>query len=149
MLKVRIFPIILCLLAIAPIRSRAQEKPDADKVRELEFRLMEAYKQRQLEIFSQMLDEEFVITFEDGNTYSKTGYLSYSAKSSSRVDLVEMPELKVRVHGNTAVVIGIYHERGENKREPYDYHDRFTDIWMKKGGKWLMIASHYAVPYKP
>lgn len=110
---------------------------------------MEAYKQRQLEIFSQMLDEEFVITFEDGNTYSKTGYLSYSATSSSRVDLVEMPELKVRVHGNTAVVIGIYHERGENKREPYDYHDRFTDIWMKKGGKWLMIASHYAVPYKP
>lgn len=138
---------MLAMLSFVPA-SYAQQKSDGDKVRELELKLTDAYKQRNVEVFAPMLDEDFVITFEDGSTYSKTGYLSYSATSSSRVDFVEMPDLKVRVHGNTAIVTGVYHERGEDKGEAYDYHDRFTDVWVKKGGKWLMVASHYAVPYK-
>jgi hypothetical protein len=30
----------------------------------------------------------------------------------------------------------------------YDYHDRFTDVWMKKSGKWRLVAAHYSVPTK-
>ena len=138
----------ICILAVLPLGLQGQPKSEAEKVRELEFKLMAAYKQRQVEVFGSLLDDDFVITFEDGSTYSKTGYLSYSATSSTRVDLVEMPEMKIHLHGETAVVTGVYHERGDNKGQPYDYHDRFTDVWMKKGGKWLIIASHYAVPYK-
>jgi ketosteroid isomerase-like protein len=138
---------MLATLAFSPV-SHAQQKSEGDKVRELELKLTDAYKQRKVEVFAPLLDEDFVITFEDGSTYSKTGYLSYSATTSSRVDFVEMPDLKVRINGNTAIVTGLYHERGEDKGEAYDYHDRFTDVWVKKGGKWLMVASHYAVPYK-
>ena len=140
---------MLCLLAVSPVRLQAQQKSDSEKVREMEMQLTEAYKHREVEVFAPMLDEDFVITFEDGSTYSKTGYLSYSVTTSTRVEVVEMTDLKIRVHGNTAVVTGVYHERGEDKKGPYDYRDRFTDVWMKKGTKWLLIASHYAVPYKP
>lgn len=136
------------LLVVSPVHLRAQQNSDADKVREMETRLTDAYKHRQVEVFAPMLDEDFVITFEDGSTYSKTGYLSYSVTTSTRVDVVEMTDLKIRVHGDTAIVTGLYHERGEDKKGPYDYRDRFTDVWMKKGSKWLIIASHYAVPYK-
>ena len=139
---------ILCLFVVAPVQFAAQQKSDSEKVREMEMQLTDAYRHRQVEVFAPMLDEDFVITFEDGSTYSKTGYLSYSATTSTRVELVEMPELKIRVHGSTAIVTGVYHERGEDKKGPYDYRDRFTDVWMKKGTKWLLIASHYAVPYK-
>jgi ketosteroid isomerase-like protein len=55
---------------------------------------------------------------------------------------------KVRLHGNTAVVIGAYHERGTSGGKPYDYRDRFTDVWMKLGGKWQVIASQYSTPLK-
>jgi hypothetical protein len=24
-----------------------------------------------------------------------------------------------------------------------------TDCWVKTGGKWQVVASHYSVPYKP
>jgi ketosteroid isomerase-like protein len=135
--------------ALLPFSSLpAQQKPDAEKVREMEMQLTDAYKHRQVEVFAPMLDEDFVITFEDGSTYSKTGYLSYSVTTSTRVDQVEMTDLKIRMHGNTAIVTGTYHERGQDKNGPYDSHDRFTDVWMKKGGKWVMIAAHYATPYK-
>jgi|SRR5215831_17300196 ketosteroid isomerase-like protein len=147
MLKILVFT-ILCQFAVSPVGLRAQQKTDSDRVREMETLLTDAYKHRQVEVFAPMLDEDFVITFEDGSTYSKTGYLSYSATTSTRIDFVEMTDLKIRVHRNTAVVTGVYHERGEDKKGPYDYHDRFTDVWMKKGTRWLLIASHYAVPYK-
>ena len=138
---------VVCL-AIFPAGLRAQESSDAAAVRALELKLLDCYKHHEVEVFASVLDDDFVITFEDGSTYSKTGYLSFSVTSSSHVDLVEMSDMKTRVHGHTAIVTGWYHEKGQNKGEKYDYHDRFTDVWMKKDGKWLLIASHYAVPMK-
>ena len=49
---------------------------------------------------------------------------------------------KVRLHDNTAVVTTAYHERGVLGGKPYDYPDRLTDVWLKTGGKWQLIASH-------
>jgi beta-N-acetylglucosaminidase len=45
-----------------------------------------------------------------------------------------------------AVVIGAYHETGISKGKRYEYHDRFTDVWMKIDGQWQLIASQYSVP---
>jgi len=50
------------------------------------------------------------------------------------------------MHGNAAVVTGAYHEKGVSGGKPYDYHDRFTDVWMNINGKWQVIASHYSLP---
>lgn len=138
----------LCLLASLSLQVRAQEDVESSKVQGLEVKLMEAYKQRQIQTFASLLDDNLVITFEDGNTYGKTGYTSYAASTSIRVDVVEMSDLKIRMHGDTAVLTGSYHERGESKSQPYEYRDRFTDVWKKKDGKWKLIASHYGVPFK-
>ena len=113
-----------------------QDKSDADTVRGLELKWTQSYKQRNIDILSSLLADEFVITVEDGNVYSKAGYISHTADSGTKVQVAEMSELKVRVHGNTAIVTGAYHEKGESNGKPYDYHDRLTDCWMKLGGQW-------------
>jgi ketosteroid isomerase-like protein len=137
-----------CLLIVPLVDPAAQEEPDAAQVRSLDLKLTEVYKQRQFDLLASLLDEAFVLRFEDGSVYSKTGYISYGAASTSHVDVAEMSDVKVRMHGNTAVLTGVYHERGKDKDGPYDYRGRFTDVWMKTGGEWRMIASHYAVPLK-
>jgi ketosteroid isomerase-like protein len=146
--KILLLALALCLLASSAFDARAQEESDAAKVRALEVKLMESYKQRQIELFASMLDDDFVITIEDGSTYGKTGYVSFTAKPSVQIEVAEMSDLKVRMHGNTAVLTGAYHERGQNKGDAYDYRDRFTDVWMKSDGKWRLIASHYSIPAK-
>jgi ketosteroid isomerase-like protein len=134
---------IVCL----PIFCAAQNNsPDAEKVIALEKKWTESYKQRDIGMLSSLLAEDFVITVEDGSTYGKEGYISHTADSSVHVETAAMSDLKVRLHGNTAVVTGAYHEVGESKGKPYEYRDRLTDIWMKTGGKWQVIASHYSVP---
>jgi ketosteroid isomerase-like protein len=137
------------LLIIAAAASLpAQEKSDAATVRALELKWTESYKQRSIDILSSLLAEDFVITIEDGSIYSKAGYISHSADGSTKVQVAELSDLKVRMHGDTAIVTGAYHEKGESNGKPYEYHDRLTDVWMKAGGKWQVVASHYSLPSK-
>jgi ketosteroid isomerase-like protein len=141
--------LVVCLVAAAGRAAEAQKKPDpAETIRSLEKKWTESYKQRRVDILASLLAEDFVITVEDGQTYSKSGYISHTADTSVRVEVAEISDLKVRMHGNTAVVTGAYHEKGESNRKRYEYHDRLTDVWMKVGGNWQVVASHYSVPVK-
>jgi ketosteroid isomerase-like protein len=141
--------VILCLFTCLIIPSAAQEKADtAATIRKLEEKWTESYKNRKIDLLSSVLAEDFVITVEDGNTYSKSGYITHSADPSVQVEVAELSDIKVRMHGNTAVVTGAYHERGKSNGKPYEYRDRLTDVWMKVGSKWQVISSHYSVPVK-
>ena len=147
MLPQRNFALILCLLALSGSVT-AQEKSDATTIRALETKWTDSYKQHSIDILSSLLAEDFVITVEDGSTFSKAGYISHTADSSVKVEVAEQSDLKVRIHGDTAIVTGAYYEKGESNGKRYEYHDRLTDVWMKIGGKWKVVASHYSVPLK-
>jgi ketosteroid isomerase-like protein len=141
----------LVLLACFQIRLAAQEAPAAAaQVRKLEEKWTEAYKARDIDILSSLLTEDFVITVEDGNTYSKAGYITHSADPTVKVEVAELSDLHVRVRGggNIAVVTGAYHEMGRSNGKPYEYHDRLTDVWVRVGNNWRVVASHYSIPAK-
>ena len=138
---------LVCVPSLGPY-SLAQDSSDAANIRALELKLLDCYKHHEVAVFASILDDDFVITFEDGSTYSKTGYLAYSSSTSTHVETVEIGEMRIRMHGETAVVTGVYHEKGMDSQKAYDYHDRFTDVWMKKSGKWQLIGAHYSVPSK-
>ena len=141
--------LMLSLFAGFMLTAAAQDTASiASTIRKLEEKWTESYKNRKIDLLSSVLAEDFVITVEDGNTYSKSGYITHSADPSVQVEVAELSDLKVRMHGNTAVVTGAYHERGKSNGKPYEYHDRLTDVWMKVGNKWQVIASHYSVPLK-
>ena len=137
--------LVLCLLGCFAVRNLAQEKSDVASIRTLELKWVDAYKQRQIAAVAALLAEDYVITLEDGSTYGKVGFLSYNARPL-RVDIADLTDVKIHMHENIAVVTAGYHERGEFGGKSYDYHDRLTDVWMKMGGKWQLIASHYSVP---
>jgi ketosteroid isomerase-like protein len=142
--------LIFCLLVCLTIRLSAQEPAGAAaQVRRLEEKWTAAYKERDIDILSSLLTEEFVITVEDGNTYSKAGYITHSADPTVHVEVAELSDLRVRVRGgNIAVVTGAYHEKGTSNHKPYEYHDRLTDVWVKVGNNWRVLCSHYSVPVK-
>jgi len=145
-MRARIFStLVLCLLGCFAIRDLAQEKSEVASIRALELKWVDAYKQRQIAAVAALLAEDYVITLEDGSTYGKVGFISYNA-GPLHVDIAELADVKIHLHKNIAVVTAGYHERGEFGGKSYDYHDRLTDVWMKIGGKWQLIASHYSVP---
>jgi ketosteroid isomerase-like protein len=142
-----LYKLVICFLCCPTLLAPAQQtSPDGTNVLALEKKWAETYKERDIGILSSLLAEDFIITVENGSTFGKEGYISHSADSSVRVDVAELSELKVRMHGNIAVVTGAYHEKGDSKGKHYEYRDRLTDVWMKMDGKWRVIASHFSVP---
>src|SRR6202047_4830497 len=139
------FGLVVCLT----IRLAAQEPSSAaSQVRKLEEKWTAAYKERKIDLLASLLAEEFMITVEDGNTYSKAGYITHSADPSVRVEVAELSDLRVRGSGYVAVVTGADHEKGAAHNRTYEYHDRLTDVWVKAGNTWQVIASHYSIPVK-
>ena len=139
----------LALLAVWALDfATAQNKPDArpSKIIELENKWNSAYQRGDIAVMSSLLDDDFIITVEDGSTLSKPGYIAHSGDTTVHVSQSEMSDLRVRMHDNTAVVTGTYHEKGTSKGKPYEYRDRFTDVWMNKNGRWQVISSHYSLP---
>lgn len=126
--------------------SAQQKTTDASSVLSLEKKWTDAYKHRQIEMLSSILADDFVITVENGDTFGKEGYITHTADASVHVEMAEQSDIRVRMHGNTAILTGAYHEKGTSKGKDYEYHDRFTDVWMRSEGKWQVIASHYSIP---
>src|ERR1700758_927724 len=111
-MRTRIFFVILCLAGCLAVRDSAQEKADVASIRALELKWVDAYKQRQIAAMGALMAEDYVITVEDGSTYGKVGFISYSA-GALRVESADLSDVKIRMHENTAVVTAAYHERGE------------------------------------
>jgi ketosteroid isomerase-like protein len=126
----------------------AQSKPDsaASKILALEDKWNAAYKRGDVATMGSLLAEDFIITVEDGSTFSKSGYIAHNGDSTVHVEVTEMSGQNVRMHGNTAIVTGAYHEKGVSDGKPYEYRDRFTDVWMNRNGSWQVVASHYSIP---
>lgn len=81
--------VILSRLAASAVRFAAQEKSDTATIGVLEMKWTESYRQRQrnIDILSSLLAEDFVIPIKDGSTYRKAGYISHSADSSVPVQV--------------------------------------------------------------
>lgn len=141
--RILILSFIFCL----PLASVPQQvSPEIQKVLALEQRWTDAYRVRNIQVMTSMLHDDFVITVEDGNVYGKVGYMSHTMDTATQVELADESNLKVHMHGNVAVVTGAYHEVGSSQGKRYEYHDRLTDVWMKNGSEWQLIAAQYSVP---
>ena len=129
----------------------AQDHSDSasSKIIALENKWNAAYQRGDIAAMESLLAADFIITIEDGSTLSKSGYIAHNGDSTVHIEVTEMSEVSVRMHGNTAVVTGAYHEKGLSKGKPYEFRDRFTDVWMNLNGKWQVIASHYSIPASP
>jgi ketosteroid isomerase-like protein len=117
-----------------------------ERILALEAKYTDAYRQHNVIVMTSLLADDFVMTVEDGRVFGKVGYLSHTAESAVQVDLAEESDLKVHMHGNVAIVTGAYRETGMANGKRYEYRDRLTDVWMKIGGQWQLIASQYSVP---
>ena len=54
----------------------------------------------------------------------------------------ELSDLQVRKEGDTAVVTGVNHEKGRGEDgKAYDRRVAFTDVWVKRDGKWQVLAT--------
>lgn len=82
------------------------------------------------------------ISSMSGNMTGKAEDIAEMMSDKSTYDLVETTNTDIRIEGNTARVTGIFHLKGkDDKAQPFDRKIRYTDIWVKRDGKWVVWSS--------
>src|SRR5438067_11538220 len=103
MMKLRIALLIAASAGFLGLSfSQAQTKPEATaKIMALENKWNEAYLKADIAALESLLLDDFIITVEDGNTYSKPGYIGHGGDKNVHDEVAEISGGKSRGDGNT------------------------------------------------
>ena len=123
--------------------SYAQATQDSDaesKIMALErIEKLQAYESKDLKTLDGILDEGFVHVDPEGRLLNKPEMLGYVQAVDSLQYIVEA--MVVKLHGNTAVVTGLYRMKGVERGKRFARKGRFVDTWLFKNGRWVAIAA--------
>src|ERR1035437_1087886 len=85
-------------------------------------------------------DDHSVIT-KDGSVLTKAQELANYKSGESSNELSDFEPMKIRVFGDTAVVTGGHREKSHNFGKDTSGHYRWTDLFVKRNGRWQAVAS--------
>ena len=81
-----------------------------------------------------LIADDYVGTTQRGEFENKTQYL---ASVMPNADMVRADDYKITIHGNIAIMTHRSTVQGVR-----NIQFRSTHIWMKRNGKWLVVAHH-------
>lgn len=115
------------------------------KIRNLEQAQVDALLRSDLAAMSSNWAKDYVVNnpFNEAVDASKGPIQAGSLTYSSFIREIE----RVLIHANTVIVMGreTVVPKGTSPDAGKTIHRRFTNIWMKRNGKWLLTARHASV----
>jgi len=132
------FPVVFALLALgAAISAQGVAQTLIDQ----EQQWTKAAKANDVNVIAPLLADDFVMMDSDGSMHAKAEVLALAKKA--KWTTFEIGDVKVSVHGDSAVVTGSWTGKGtDGNGKAVDAKERWVDTWIKTAsGKWQGLAS--------
>ena len=120
----------------------AQENDMANAVLQAERDLATAYLKSDADGIAQGVMEDYTLTNSMGRITTRADDIGEARKNDPKYEIFENYDMKVRLHGDTAVVTGKTHTKGVSGGKPFDFQFQFTDRFVKNAGRWRLLADH-------
>lgn len=111
----------------------------ASELERIEAQLADAWKNRDCTGWGALLADDWSVTHISADVITKAQAMEMCRTGPPVVSAVD--QLAVRSYGDVAIVTGrtIASSTGD---PPVSVRLRFTDVFVKRDGRWLVIASH-------
>ena len=131
----------ILLFAAAP---QPQRMADADRaLAELQQQLAKAWLASDRAAVERIISPDWTVTGPDGRVSTRQDVLRDVFETKvHRILALAIDDVRVRVFADAAVVTGRTKGRGEYAGVPYDVTIRFTDVFVRREGRWQAVASH-------
>ena len=120
------------------MQAETRERADLDTLLALNDDYIRSVQRGDVRRFEEILAEDFLCSNPDGSLVDKRQFLAQTARPVSITGLAA-DDVQVRCFGDVAII----HARtsyataaGERR------HGRYTDVWARRGGKWLAVSAH-------
>jgi ketosteroid isomerase-like protein len=108
--------------------------------------LARAWITRDQSMVERIISPEWTSTGPDGRASDRAEVLAQVFETGvHKIHDLKIDDVKARVFGDAAVVTGRTHGVGEFEGASYDVVIRFTDVFVRREGRWQAIASHASV----
>jgi hypothetical protein len=154
----RIFAIILLAVAAAPAvfgqtngKSSTRESKVTEEIKLMDRQwIIEAYSSKDLKDFDRIVAEDFLITASNGKIQNKAEKRAsvaadYTEQSSpDAIFKIEEDSTRVRVFDKTAISTGYIIEKYDYKGNKINARVHFTNVYLKRDGRWQVVAAHFS-----
>jgi ketosteroid isomerase-like protein len=138
--------IVICvLLLFLSLPLAGQEAANADsqrtKILALENAWNRAEQNKDVKALDGLLASTLVYVDYDGTLMDKAKFIASVKAPSLHPEQIVNESMTGYVYGDSAVVTGIYREKGVRNGKAYSRRGRFTDTWVNQSGTWVCAAS--------
>jgi len=140
-MKVRhVLACALLVMAIPVARAQGQTAAERELVK-LENDWSTAWQKKDGAFLQRLYADEYLFTDSDGITWNKADDIKNVLSPLSRPESFELADVKVHIYGQTAVVTGRNAIAGFFDNEDISGIYRFTDVFVRRSGRWQLVAT--------
>ena len=135
--------IVLSLFLLLWVMPQSAPRRDAEqtKILALENAWNQAEEHKDMKGLDSLLDSTLVYVDYDGSMMDKAQFIESIKAPSLHPEQIVNESMTAHVYGDSAVVTGLYREKGQKNGKPYLRRGRFTDTWVYHDGRWVCVAS--------
>jgi len=89
-----------------------------------------------------IVSDDYLFTDPDGTIWTKAQWLASLKSGEAIFTSVVSENMKVRVYGDAAVVMGLNTEKSLTKGKDSSGKYQWTDTFIKQAGNWRCVATH-------
>ena len=137
-----LFAVCLLIAALAWARGDYQKpRRDAEEqVKKLSDQVTAAELKGDTGFMEKYFADDYTAIHNDGKLSTKAQEIENFKSGAFKLESDDLRERKIRVYGDTAVVIGLASAKGTIGGKPFSSDFRFTRIWVKQQGNWKSVA---------
>jgi hypothetical protein len=134
---------ILLLSTAMATAAQTPVQPDAEqtKILALENAWNRAEETKDSKALETLLDSTLVYIDYDGTLMDKAQFIASVKQPALHPEQIVNESMTAHLYAGSAVVTGVYREKGMNHGKPYLRRGRFTDTWVYRDNAWVCVAS--------
>ena len=125
-------------------KMKAERAAEMDELKQIEQDWVDAQKAKNPDKLGEILDDRWSEIGPDGKSTDKATALAHLKMPGYSLDSIELGPMKVRIYGNMAVVTGSDTEKSSEAGKDTSGKYVWTDVFIKRDGKWKAVASQNA-----
>src|SRR5450759_4173182 len=140
-MRVRAAAFLLLAMSLPVAAQSATADPDQARILALETAWNRAEEQKDAKALDGLLDSRLLYVDHDGSLMNKAQFLDSVKAPSLHPEQIVNESMTAQMYGATAIVTGVYREKGKVAGKPYLRRGRIIDTWINQNGTWRCVTS--------
>ena len=131
---------LIGILAVPQVSAQTSSSSEKE-ILKLESRWSEAVVKRDTTTLQRLYADEYLATDPGGDVWNKVQDIASIASGTFVVTSFTLDDMKAHIYGKVAVVTGSNDMKGTYSGKDISGKYRFTDVFVKRSGRWQCVAT--------